>query len=1089
LAALSIAATGLAAQIRVAPVAAATPAAEPSAKLRADLAALVAGAGQLDPRLARLVPGLGAGQLPYFVVAGDGRASSARAADLEARGAHVMRAYRSVPAFAVRSDALGVLRVAALPWVERLAPVELVFALDDEPVTTDPERSTAGDLGADDLWADGLTGTGVRIAVLDTGLDPAHPDLDDLDFRRWSAPLNPPKVVEARDFTGGACRPALGDGNGHGTHVAGIATGTGEGTPTADDDAGHAGIAPDAELAVGKVLTDAGAGLNSDLIAALEWAAMPAEGPTGCAVGADIVNLSLGSEARPDRLNSGADLDLVSETLNVLAVRYGTLFVAAIGNSGPFIGSALESPGSAAQALSVGAAAKDWDVNHDDTESGDTCAGWRHPPAGTAADNSCLNGPGDQPPSLAAFSSRGPSGDLWLRPDVAAPGYNIVAPQSSTGTTLAPNDLNQNTRTDPLYANASGTSMASPATAGAAALVLQGYRARHGSDPTGGPVHALLRAALMNTAGGDLYESRWIFSPGVGFLPTCPPEADLFFGLCSALGPAINEVLTTTTTYQVRNGAGDPFVGLLGEGAGKIRPAAALAALRDGVVVFSAATGDGIGPREHQGSWQVGRVAAGSVAGQRLVVRSAPDSPDRTVSFSFVAGNPSDGGASIDPAGWSVSVPAPVTVGGGRLAEVELTLQVPDDAAPGVHTGVVLAAVSGGDVLRIPAFASVELRPGIVASGHDVYAKHDTIWPSAAGQPGTGSGADWLAYPVDLPDGVAGATFLAWDSDRATDTYDLYLYDADLDLVASSHPFAAPETTDVETHRSRAPSTESAPTVLTVRTPAGGPHTLVVSRARVGPIGPQQSGTFGSFGLLFELTNDGPLAGTTLDYDGDRILVAGSPARLSATLIGDDGRPVAGRTIGFAATGGTLTCGGIACAAVTDYHGMAQIATDPVTLTAGLDEIRASFSGDRFWSPSKAVVPILVVGAAPPTAPTGGRISGAGWIGDGGSGKAHFAFDAASTTGLLPSGDLRWRDASAGVDVRLVAATSLAVVDDQATLRGNARDESGGELTFELTVWDRGHPDRNGDAVRFRLVELGYVREGVLGGGNVRIER
>jgi subtilisin family serine protease len=104
--------------------------------------------------------------------------------------------------------------------------------------------------------------------------------------------------------------------------VAGIATGTGEGNSASTGDDGlHAGVAPGAELAVGKALTDAGAGVNSDLIGAMEWAAMPEDTSlTGCSIGADIVNMSLGSEARPDRLHSGEDKDLVSLTLNRLAV-------------------------------------------------------------------------------------------------------------------------------------------------------------------------------------------------------------------------------------------------------------------------------------------------------------------------------------------------------------------------------------------------------------------------------------------------------------------------------------------------------------------------------------------------------------------------------------------------------------------------------------------------------------------------------------------------------------------------------------------------------------------------------------------------
>lgn len=314
-----------------------------------------------------------------------------------------------------------------------------------------------------------------------------HPDLDDRDFRNWSSLVNPPKVVDARNFVGGGCLPVIGatDGHGHGTHVAGIATGTGEGAPPSStlpsDDGRYAGIAPDAELAVGKVLTDAGAGLNSDLLAAMEWAATPA-GSSSCSIGAHVVNLSLGSESRPTRLNTGSDVDLVSQMLNRLAVRYGTLFVAAAGNSGPFLGSVLEAPGSAAQALSVAASAKDYDVNHDDTLSGDTCAGYQHPSSST---NDCGAGVGTQPPSLGAFSSRGPSGDIWLRPDLSAPGYNIVSAQASTGAALAQNDLNRGTRFDPLYATATGTSMATPATSGSAALLLQAYRQRHGALPSG----------------------------------------------------------------------------------------------------------------------------------------------------------------------------------------------------------------------------------------------------------------------------------------------------------------------------------------------------------------------------------------------------------------------------------------------------------------------------------------------------------------------------------------------------------------------------------------------------------------------------
>jgi subtilisin family serine protease len=74
--------------------------------------------------------------------------------------------------------------VAALPWVEWLAPVEIVEALAHE---SEVERvgNTPADVGSPPLWDGGATGAGVHIAVLDTGLDPTHPDRDDRDFRHW----------------------------------------------------------------------------------------------------------------------------------------------------------------------------------------------------------------------------------------------------------------------------------------------------------------------------------------------------------------------------------------------------------------------------------------------------------------------------------------------------------------------------------------------------------------------------------------------------------------------------------------------------------------------------------------------------------------------------------------------------------------------------------------------------------------------------------------------------------------------------------------------------------------------------------------
>ena len=863
----------------VGPGKAAAPASE-GTKVRGGLAALLAGRAKQDPRVARLTRGYRKGELVYFAVL-SGSSDSTRAAILRRLGARVLRSYRSIDALALASRPAVARKVAALAWVRQLQPVEVVTVAGHEsPV--DQTKATTADVGAPAWWSQGVTGSGVRVAVIDTGVDPAHPDLDDLDFGHWSSVVNARKLVDARNFVGSGCEPLVGatDGHGHGTHVAAIAVGTGEGDPLTGNGRGkYAGIAPGAELAVGKALTDAGAGLNSDLIAALEWAAMPV-GSAPCTIGADVVNLSLGSESRPTRLNSGSDIDLVSVALNRLAVRYGTLFVAAAGNSGPFVGSVLEAPGSAAQALSVAAAAKDYDLNHDDTYSGDTCAGWQHPPSKRSAfDNDCSGGTGTQPPSVAPFSSRGPSGDLWLRPDVAAPGYNIVSAQSAHGGAMAANDLNLGTRADALYATASGTSMASPATAGSAALVLDAYRRAHLSDPAGAsgvaglgaPKYALLRAALMNTAVSDLYESRWILTTDArGLAVDCSFSPDPLLLTFCELGTLFTDLIPTffgsLTAYEARNKGADPYVGPLAEGAGKVHVGRAISALRDGVVVYSAASGSGAdagtGPRDFQGSWQVSAIAAGSSAAQRFVVHAAPSVASASVTFSFAPGNPSDGSRAIVPAkgSWTVKLPGKTAVRAGRDQVVSFGITAPANAAPGSYTGVVLARVSNGQTLRIPVFASVALHDSNTAAGavgaqatvtsaRDVYAKSDTSWPSVLGASGTGAGADWLVYPVELAGGLTAARFSVHDAVAGDETYDVYVYDAKLNLVASTHPFVAPGVTDAPANDARGSSTQASPQALTLTSPAGGRYYVAVNRAKIGGT---STGDLGAFVLRLD---------------------------------------------------------------------------------------------------------------------------------------------------------------------------------------------------------------------------------------------
>jgi subtilisin family serine protease len=185
-----------------------------------------------------------------------------------------------------------------------------------DATTTETLDHSVPQIGAPDVWAAGYDGSGVTVAILDTGIDPTHPDLED-------------KVIAGQDFTGAGTTV---DGNGHGTHVASIVAGSG-----AASGGQYRGVAPGASLMVGKVLDDGGNGQLSWAIDGMEWAAHN---------DADVVNLSLGAGA-----TDGTDPG--SQAVDALSAETGTLFVIASGND--YRDAAVSTPGAATAALTVGA--------------------------------------------------------------------------------------------------------------------------------------------------------------------------------------------------------------------------------------------------------------------------------------------------------------------------------------------------------------------------------------------------------------------------------------------------------------------------------------------------------------------------------------------------------------------------------------------------------------------------------------------------------------------------------------------------------------------------------------------------------------
>ncbi|NUT52124.1 MAG: S8 family serine peptidase, partial [Saccharothrix sp.] len=265
------------------------------------------------------------------------------------------------------------------------------------------DRSTA-QIGAPTAWQAGYTGEGVKVAVLDGGVDGAHPDLAG-------------REIAEENFT---TDPDATDVDGHGTHVASIIAG---------DNTKYRGVAPGARILDGKVCVRYGCA-ESAILSGMQWAVDQ---------GADIVNLSLGGTDTPE-------VDPLEEAVNTLSAQ--ALFVIAAGNS--YRPGTIGSPGSADAALTVGA------VNRDD--------------------------------SIAEFSSRGPRiGDSGVKPDVTAPGVDIVAAKAATGTIGTPVDEN--------HVALSGTSMATPHVAGAAAIIAQQH-----PDWTGAQIKATLMASAAPSA-------------------------------------------------------------------------------------------------------------------------------------------------------------------------------------------------------------------------------------------------------------------------------------------------------------------------------------------------------------------------------------------------------------------------------------------------------------------------------------------------------------------------------------------------------------------------------------------------------------
>ncbi|MEK3905852.1 S8 family peptidase [Oceanobacillus sp. FSL W7-1309] len=255
----------------------------------------------------------------------------------------------------------------------------------------------------------GLTGKGVTIAVIDTGIHP-HEDLTNPENR----------IIAFQDLINGESEAY--DDNGHGTHCAGDAAGNGS-----LSNGKYVGTAPEASLIGIKVLDEQGSGRLSTIIEGLEWCIDHKEEHN-----IRIISLSLGAPAYESFRDD--PLALAAQS----AWHEGIVVCAAAGNSGPSAAT-ISTPAIDPFIITVG----------------------------STDDQNTLERADDV---IADYSSRGPTIDTFVKPDIYAPGTNIIsllAPGSALESELPEMVIDEN------YIQLSGTSMATPICAGIIALMLE----------------------------------------------------------------------------------------------------------------------------------------------------------------------------------------------------------------------------------------------------------------------------------------------------------------------------------------------------------------------------------------------------------------------------------------------------------------------------------------------------------------------------------------------------------------------------------------------------------------------------------------
>lgn len=691
----------------------------------------------------------------------DGEDTASASTELRKSGALVGAEFDALGALSVTMTAKSAMRIASLEQVKKVYLDEVKYLLPEmklesdmtvSSVTSDAEAlestavwwaTTSAEMGAEDAWDLGFTGAGVRVAVLDTGCDLAQADLDGA-------------IVAHRSFTS----EEFHDADGHGTATAGLVASRGVNDYVIEEFDGVVkmkGMAPGALIMAGKVLTDEGWGFDSWIIGGINWAVTGDDGEPRTGDEANIISMSLGGMEVP---NDGDDP--TSLALDLAAQEYGIASFLSSGNEGTGQ-STVGSAGVSKSTITVGAST----LNAE-------CQLLKYWPLSDYYETELIVKDGEEGyenDHMIWFSSRGPSADGRIDPDICAAG--------AWGPSLAPGNA--------IEMQFGGTSMAAPVAAGIGALIYEAYEHVNEIAPTPEQLKDIIMATAMDMGYGPNEQG-----PGrVDALAACnavtggwiaPGPMSVAFTLHAGDSATIEYAEGTTLSSKAIVPSGDAPV-TFSDTCLKAQDLFREFEVPSGVDYITIDLAFDQKPVFTRDVHYLTSVGGYTDTHLNIILYRLDENGERTmINYAYAHTNTQEMNARVTPGQYELrvspvmytvpSIPFDVGIEFFKAEQwawfaadgSDATIEVPSDVTPGVHTAFI-EATSGCVSSLIPVAVSVPITIGEMFEdamdvGHEVWGFNE---------------GDWKYYFVDVPEGCAPPAMTAvldWDSwNTDIDTY------------------------------------------------------------------------------------------------------------------------------------------------------------------------------------------------------------------------------------------------------------------------------------------------------------------------------